>query len=128
MAIFKCKMCSHYDGEWCHKEKIIKTRRSPCDSCRECRIKINEKMSFYPYAQFLPDWLVWLLARLAFSIVTIMTFFVAFFAVYFTGAAISSMLTWSTPLVKYDLGSATICLFLTMLGKSCATWLHNKYF
>ena len=128
MAIFKCKMCSHYDGEWCHENKIMKCRRNPCESCRECRIKLNEKTSFCPYKTVLPDWLVWVLARLGYSIAVIMTAFTAFFALYFTGGAISSMLTWSTPMVSYYLGSAIISMFLTILCKSCATWLHDEYF
>ena len=128
MAIFKCKKCDHYDGEWCLKEKIIKTRRNPCDSCKECRIKLTNKLSFCPYQTILPDWLVWVLSRLGLSIAAIMTVFLGFFAIFFTFKAIDSMLVWSTPMATYALGSAIICCFLTMLCYSCADRLLNKYF
>lgn len=80
------------------------------------------------YKTILPDWLVWLLARLGFSITAIMMVFFGFFALYFTGGAIHSILEWSTPLVSYYLGSAIVCMFLTTLCKSSAAWLHDKYF
>lgn len=128
MAIFKCKMCSNYDGEWCGKDKILKTKRDPCYSCRECRIKLTDKMSFCPYKTVLPDWLVWVLTRMGFSIAIIMMVFMLFFTGFFTVAAISSLLEWSTPMATYALGSAIVCMFLTILCKSCAVWLHDNYF
>lgn len=128
MAIFKCKKCVHYDGEWCCENKIMKTKRNPCYSCKECRIKITNKLSFCPYKTLLPDWLVWVLSRVAFSISVIMMTFMGFFTVYFIYAAISSMLIWSAPMATYELGSAIICMFLTMLCYSCAVSLHTKYF
>ena len=70
----------------------------------------------------------WMLVRLAFSIAVIMTVFMLFFTGFFTVAAIASMLEWSTPMAVYALGSAIICMFLTMLCKSCAAWLHGEYF
>ena len=128
MAIFKCKMCSHYDGEWCSKERLIKTRRNPCESCKECRIKLNEKLSFCPYQTVLPDWLVWVLSRLGFSIAAILAAFMSFFALYFTIWAVKSILVWSAHIAIYELGTAILCLFLTILCKSLASWLHKNYF
>lgn len=128
MAIFKCKMCDHYGGEWCKKDKIIKTKRNPCDSCKEFRIKLTKKLSFCPYQTVLPDWLVWVLARMGFSIAVIMTAFMLFFAGFFTVAAIASLLEWSTHMAIYALGSAIICMFLTILCKSGAAFLYREYF
>lgn len=128
MAIFKCKMCDHYDGEWCGKDKIFKTMRDPCYSCKECRIKLTDKLSFCPYKTVLPDWVVWVLSRLGFSIAGVMFVFMGIFAIRFTFFAIDAILVWSAPIAVYDLGSAIICLFITILCKSIAAWLYDQYF
>jgi hypothetical protein len=120
-------MCSHYDGEWCLRERLIKTRRRPCDSCQECRIKINEKLSFCPYKTVLPDWLVWILARIGFAISLVMTLFMMFVTGFFIAAAIASMLDWEIPMALHALAVAMGCMFLTILCKSCVAYLHGKY-
>lgn len=128
MAIFKCKMCSHYDGEWCRRDKLIKTRRSPCESCPECRIKLNEKMSFCPYKLTLPYWLGWLLARLGFSIAVIMTAFLLLNTAFFVIGAFATLLEGDILMTIHAIVTATVCLFLIMLCKRFATWLHDEYF
>lgn len=128
MAIFKCKMCSHYDGEWCGANKYIKEKCKPSESCPMCRIKLTEKVSFCPYQMEWPDWLVWVLARIGFAISLVMTIFMLFVTGFFITAAVASMLDWEIPMALHAMAIAIGCMFLTILCKSAAASLHDKYF
>ena len=71
---------------------------------------------------------IWLLSRLAFSVVVIMAAFLAFVSAFFTIGAFASLLEWELPMTIIGLAIASGCMFLTMLFKGCASWIHNKYF
>lgn len=127
MAIFKCKMCSHYDGEWCYKTRFIKTQRKPCESCSECKIKLTDKIAICPYKQILPDWLVWVMARLAFCISVLCLAMLAIYAAMSFVAAITFLMEKDIRMMIYAMMIAAGCLFLVTLLQSLCGWIYRKF-
>lgn len=128
MAIFKCKMCSCYDGEWCHEGNFIKCRRNPCDTCRECKIKITEKMSICPYKLELPDWLVWVLSRIGLSIFATIMILLLFLSGGCFVVALDTLLDCNFRMMIKALAFTSANLFLFMIAKSLCFWIYERFF
>ena len=127
MAIFKCKMCSHYDGEWCHECAYIKTLRKPCDTCRECKIKITEELSIYPYKLELPDWMVYLLIRIGMGISLFLAVLCGLCSAFFLIGAIALLLEGEIRMLIAAILSGIGLAILGFLCKDAFEFLHDQF-